>query len=65
MNEKVARVKEEVKEGAREVERLRVLRGEVEKAVDIREGGEEDARVGGLYDWFVFLLLFSISASSP
>jgi len=52
VNERVASVKEKVKEGAREVERLRVKRAEVEKDVKTAEVEVEDGRVVGLYDWF-------------
>jgi|SRR5882762_3740427 chromosome segregation ATPase len=51
VNDRVASVKEKVKEGAREVERLRVKRAEVEKGVKTAEVEVEDGRVIGLYDW--------------
>jgi hypothetical protein len=52
VNDRVTRVKEKVKEGAREVERLRVKRAEVEKGVKTGEVEVEDGRVVGLYDWY-------------
>ncbi|KAH7927501.1 hypothetical protein BV22DRAFT_1111048 [Leucogyrophana mollusca] len=52
VNERIARVKENVKAGVGEVERLRAARAEVEK-MKVAEGEvEEDGRIGGLYDWF-------------
>ena len=53
LNEEVDDIKEKVKSGAREVERLRVERGEVEKMVKQSKSEEEDARVIQLYDWYV------------
>lgn len=52
LNEDIDGVKEKVKSGAREVERLRVERGEVEKMVKQNKSEEEDARVIQLYDWY-------------
>ena len=52
VNDCVARVKEKVKEGAREFERLRVKRAEVEKGVETGEMEVEDGWVVGLYDWY-------------
>ncbi|OCH96242.1 hypothetical protein OBBRIDRAFT_765746 [Obba rivulosa] len=49
---RVERVKERVKDGAREVERLRVQRAELEKQVMAGKDEAEDGRVVGLYDWF-------------
>lgn len=51
VNERVASVKETVKEGSKEVERLRLRRAEVDKEVGSMEGGMDDGRVVGLYDW--------------
>lgn len=52
VNERVASVKEKVKESAREVERLRVERAEVERLrAEAGEAEVEDGRVVGLYDW--------------
>lgn len=53
VNDCVASVKEKVKESAREVERLRVKRAEVENGVKTGEVEVEDGRVVGLYDWYV------------
>lgn len=53
LNEDTDSLKEKVKSGAREVERLRVERGEVEKLVKQSKSEEEDARVMQLYDWYV------------
>lgn len=52
LNEDIDGVKEKVKSGAREVERLRVERSEVEKMVKQSKSEEEDARVIQLYDWY-------------
>ena len=52
LNDEVDGVKEKVKVGAREVERLRVERGEVEKLVKLNKNDDEDARVAQLYDWY-------------
>lgn len=53
VNDRVSSVKEKVKEGAKEVERLRMKRAEVEKGVKTGEVEVEDGRVVGLYDWWV------------
>ncbi|TFY70314.1 hypothetical protein EVG20_g2693 [Dentipellis fragilis] len=53
-NEQVVRVKERVREGAKEAERLRVEKSEVEKevsAIQVRDEAE-DGRVVGLNDWY-------------
>lgn len=55
-NEDIDAVKEKVKAGAKEIERLRVERGEAEKMVKQSKSEEEDARVVRLYDWCVNLL---------
>ncbi|KAJ8594961.1 hypothetical protein M405DRAFT_728882 [Rhizopogon salebrosus TDB-379] len=53
VNEKIAAVRERIKVGTSEVERQRVVRAEVEKAVEVGAGERvEDERVVGLYDWF-------------
>ncbi|KAI0954121.1 hypothetical protein AcV7_007442 [Taiwanofungus camphoratus] len=52
LNEKVDHVKEKVKEGARDVERLKVERADMEKLVRAGKDEVEDARIIGLYDWF-------------
>ncbi|EMD39151.1 hypothetical protein CERSUDRAFT_134024 [Gelatoporia subvermispora B] len=49
---RVEQVKERVKDGAREVERLRMQRAELEKQVKAGKDEVEDGRVAGLYDWF-------------
>ena len=56
LNAQVDEAKDTVKEGARELERLRVERAEAEKSL-VRAGQEEveDGRVPGLYDWCVYL----------
>lgn len=52
VNDRVASVKEKVKANAREVERLRVERAEVERQKPKISGAQsEDSRVVGLYDW--------------
>jgi len=71
VNDRVASVKEKVKEGAKEVERLRMKRAEVEKGMKTGEVEVEDGRVVGLYDWFTASLdlhrsiLSLISSRSP
>jgi hypothetical protein len=50
--EKIATVRERIKVGTGQVEKLRSVRAEVEKAVEIGAGERvEDGRVVGLYDW--------------
>lgn len=52
VNEKIAAVRERIKVGTGKVEKLRVVRAEMEKAVEIGAGQRvEDERVVGLYDW--------------
>ncbi|KAI0051369.1 hypothetical protein FA95DRAFT_322276 [Auriscalpium vulgare] len=51
-NDRVGHVKESVKDGAKEVERLRLERAEAEKEVKARRDDAEDERVVELYDWF-------------
>lgn len=51
INTSVDSVKERVKNGARELERLRVERTELEKKVRAQRDQTEDSRVVGLYDW--------------
>ncbi|CCL98606.1 uncharacterized protein FIBRA_00608 [Fibroporia radiculosa] len=51
LNESVDQAKDKVKEGAREVERLRAERAEVEKLARAGKDEVEDGRVVGLYDW--------------
>ena len=46
-------VKDRVKEGARDVERLRIERADAEKLVRAGEADVQDGRVRGLYDWCV------------
>ncbi|KAG1850019.1 hypothetical protein F4604DRAFT_87977 [Suillus subluteus] len=51
-HEKIATVRERIKVGTGRVEKLRSVRAEVEKAVEIGAGERvEDGRVVGLYDW--------------
>lgn len=60
MNDKLEDTKNELGEKAREVERLKMERAAVEKELEEgergRDGGEEDGRVVGLYDWYVYIL---------
>ncbi|KAI0790710.1 hypothetical protein C8Q75DRAFT_732828 [Abortiporus biennis] len=71
LNDNIEELKGKVKEGAKEVERLRVERGDVERLVKKSEGEVGDARVVELYDWFTASLelhksLFSLkSFASP
>lgn len=52
VNQRLASVKEKVKESAREVERLRVERAEVERLrAEAGEAEVEDSRVVDLYGW--------------
>ncbi|KAG1802219.1 uncharacterized protein HD556DRAFT_1304377 [Suillus plorans] len=51
-HEKIATVRERIKVGTAEVEKLRSVRAEAEKAVEIGTGERvEDGRVAGLHDW--------------
>ena len=47
-------IKERMQETAREVERLRVERAAKEQEARQTKTEEDDERVGGLYDWWVF-----------
>lgn len=51
LNETVDRVKLKIKDGARDVERLRIERADVEKQAKAAQNEVEDGRVVGLYDW--------------
>ncbi|KAG1862932.1 hypothetical protein C8R48DRAFT_708988 [Suillus tomentosus] len=52
-HEKIATVRDRIKVGTADVEKLRSVRAEVEKAVEIGAGERvEDGRVTELYDWF-------------
>ncbi|THH29862.1 hypothetical protein EUX98_g4336 [Antrodiella citrinella] len=67
LNENIDHVKVKVKDGARDVERLRVERADVEKQAKVAQTEVEDGRVVGLYDWFTASLalhqeLFSLEA---
>lgn len=53
VNTQVDTVKERVKAGAVEVERLRVERAELERQVNAGQKEVQDGRVVGLYDWCV------------
>ncbi|KAI0346362.1 hypothetical protein BDW22DRAFT_1352418 [Trametopsis cervina] len=64
LNQRVDRVKEEVKVGAREVERLRVERGEVDKLVKQTKSEVEDGRVLELCDWYSAALKLHTSLHS-
>lgn len=57
LNENIDRVKVKVKDGARDVERLRVERADVEKQAKVAQTEVEDGRVVGLYDWYDCLFL--------
>ncbi|KAI0071775.1 hypothetical protein K474DRAFT_1668617 [Panus rudis PR-1116 ss-1] len=66
-NQRIEDVKGKVKDGAREVERLRVERADVEKQLKICKSEVEDGRVISLYDWFTASLklhqnLFSLES---
>jgi peptidoglycan hydrolase CwlO-like protein len=52
LNEQVDDIKDQVKLGAREVERLRVERAEVDKLVKQTKSEIEDGRVLELCDWY-------------
>lgn len=53
-HEKIATVRDRIKVGTADVEKLRSVRAEVEKAVEIGAGERvEDGRVTELYDWCV------------
>ncbi|KAH7903963.1 hypothetical protein BJ138DRAFT_1167331 [Hygrophoropsis aurantiaca] len=56
VTEEIGQIKEGVRKGVGEIERLRAEKVELEKiagAARVGEGeGEEDGRVAGLYDWF-------------
>lgn len=52
LNENLDLVKEKVREGAKDLERLRIERAEMEK-VKVERTEVEDERVLGLYDWYV------------
>jgi len=54
VTERVAYVKDAVKEGAKDFERLRVERAEAEKEMKVSRDEVEDGRAAGLYDWYVF-----------
>lgn len=53
LNGQVDDVKERVKAGARDVERLRVERADAEKTAKAAQEEVQDGRVIGLYDWSV------------
>ncbi len=57
LNESIEKVKGRVKDGARDVERLRVERADVEKQAKASKNEAEDGRFVGLYDWYVGPLL--------
>ncbi|KAH9926876.1 uncharacterized protein B0H18DRAFT_876042 [Fomitopsis serialis] len=52
INVNIDEVKDNVKEGARDVERLRIERADAEKLVRAGEADVQDGRVRGLYDWY-------------
>ncbi|PSR70751.1 hypothetical protein PHLCEN_2v13371 [Hermanssonia centrifuga] len=52
LNGKIDAVKNRVKTGARDVERMRVDRADLEKLVKKSRSDVDDARVVGLYDWY-------------
>jgi prefoldin subunit 5 len=51
LNSEVARVKENMKRGTNELERLRAKRAKLEKLKANKEDESEDLRFVGLYDW--------------
>ena len=53
LNATIDEVKDRVKEGARDVERLRIERADAEKLARAGEADVQDGRVRGLYDWCV------------
>lgn len=59
LNETIDKVKGKVKYGARDVERLRVERAEIERQAKASQNEAEDDRVIGLYDWYVRLTYYS------
>lgn len=64
LNGQVDDVKERVKAGARDVERLRVERADVEKTAKAAQDEVQDGRVIGLYDWSVLPLLIQCDFGS-
>lgn len=52
LKQNIERVGIKVKDGAKEVERLRVQRAEVEKQAKVAQSEIEDGRMIGLYDWY-------------
>ncbi|KAH9839775.1 uncharacterized protein C8Q71DRAFT_905184 [Rhodofomes roseus] len=64
INATIDDVKDKVKEGAREVERLRIERADAEKLVRAGEADVQDGRVRGLYDWFTASLALHRSLHS-
>jgi len=64
LNEKTDEVKQKVKAGAREVERFREARADVERLVRAGKDDVEDSRVVGLYDWFTASLALHRSLHS-
>ncbi|KAI0732202.1 hypothetical protein C8Q72DRAFT_819590 [Fomitopsis betulina] len=63
-------VKDKVKKGARDVERLRIERADTEKLVRAGEADVQDGRVRGLYDWFTASLalhrsIYSLESFEP
>lgn len=58
LNEQVDDIKDQVKLGAREVERLRVERAEVDKLVKQTKSEIEDGRVLELCDWYASFLSY-------
>ena len=52
-NDMIEKVKAAVKDGARDIERLRLERGEVEKQAKATKNEAADGRVVSLYDWWV------------
>lgn len=64
LDERVDEVKEHVKEGAREVERLRVDRTEVDKLVKQSRSEIEDGRVLELCDWYVLVCFSRLAQAS-
>lgn len=60
LHKKLSGVKEKVKDGSREIERIRVEKGEVERTIREKQRDamtEEDGRLVPLYDWCVLCFL--------
>lgn len=56
LNESIDQVKGKVKDSARDVERLRMERADIEKQARASKNEAEDGRIVGLYDWLASFL---------